>query len=438
MKKHLLVFIFSIFTFHISTAQISILASDLPAVNDELRYSIGTGSLNLNQTGANQTWDFSKLKATNQELIKHSAPLQTPYIFQFLNNSTFGYPEKGLPVPAGFIENPFTFIKKSNSVYIITGRGATAQNLPLGIVYNPKDTLYVFPLIYGKTYGGSFAGSASLATFGGLSQTGDRTSIVDGWGTIKTPYGTFECLRVKSTVNEMDSIVFGPTQLPIQNNRIEYRWLAKGEKYPILEVIAPSNPLVGSTSIRFKDIYRPEVFVNHANFTASNRNVTVGDTCFLLDRSVATPNSYSWEIFPKTAKFNFVGGTNANSAAPKIIFQEAGVYDVKLSTVYAAGSDDTLKTAFINAVPTGLADITGIQHLQIYPNPSNAWYHVSGEFGQSTHIQILDIQGKIIEESTFETPENQFLIDLSNAPKGVYFLQIQSDGKRNIEKIILN
>lgn len=438
MKKSILVLVLTFCTFQFLQAQISILASDMPAVNDELRYSIGSGSLNLNQIGANQTWDFSRLKANNQELIKYSAPLQTPYILQFINNSTFGYPETGLPVPAGFIENPYTFIKKSNSVYIITGRGATAQSLPLGIVYNPKDTLFVFPLTYGKTYGGNFQGSVSLASFGGLSQTGDRMSTVDAWGTIKTPYGTFDCIRVKSVVNEMDSIVFGGTQLPLQNNRIEYRWLAKGEKFPILEVIAPSNPLLGASSIRFKDIYRPEVFVNHANFTASNRNVVVGDTCYLIDRSVATPKAYNWEIFPKTAKYNFVGGTNASSASPKIIFQEAGIYDVKLSTQYSAGSDDTLKTAFINAVPTGLSDLIGIKNLQIFPNPSTGIVYVNGEFGKTTQVQILDIQGKMIEQVSFDTPENQFLIDFTHFQKGVYFIQIQSDDKINIEKIILN
>ena len=151
-----------------------------------------------------------------------------------------------------------------------------------------------------------------------------------------------------------------------------------------------------------------------------------------------SPKAYNWEIFPKTAKYNFVGGTNASSASPKIIFQEAGIYDVKLSTQYSAGSDDTLKTAFINAVPTGLSDLIGIKNLQIFPNPSTGIVYVNGEFGKTTQVQILDIQGKMIEQVSFDTPENQFLIDFTHFQKGVYFIQIQSDDKINIEKIILN
>jgi len=419
-------------------AQITITANDLPAVNDEIRFSIGTGSINLNATGADLTWDFSRLKATNQELIKFSAPLQTPYLLQFLTNSTFGYPETGLPVPAGFIDNPYTFIRKTNSAYVITGRGATAQSLPLGLVYSPKDTLYSLPLTYGKEFGGLFSGSAGLATFGSISQNGERTNTVDAWGSLTTPFGTFECLRVKSIIEETDSIDFGPTQLPLQNNRTEYRWLAKGQKIPILEVIVPSNPLAGGTTIRFKDIYRPEVFVNHANFTASNRNVVVGDTCFLINRSVATPESYNWEIFPKSAKYAFVGGTSASSAAPKVIFSELGIYDIKLSTEYSAGSDDTLKTGFINVIATGLNDFTGISNLQIYPNPTTDFLNISGEFGKLTTIQLVDLQGKQLIESSIETPENQFNIDLNGIQKGIYFIHIQTNGKRDIKKVILN
>jgi hypothetical protein len=438
MRKFILLISFSLIGYVQTNAQITITANDLPAVNDEIRYSVGSGSINLNATGEDLTWDFSKLKATNQELIKFSAPLQTPYLLQFLTNSTFGYPETGLPVPAGFIDNPYTFIRKTNSAYVITGRGATAQSLPLGLVYSPKDTLYSLPLTYGKEFGGNFSGTAGLASFGSISQNGVRTNTVDAWGSLTTPFGTFDCLRIKSVIEETDSIVFGQTQLPLQNNRTEYRWLAKGQKIPILEVIVPSNPLVGGTTIRFKDIYRPEVFVSHANFTASNRNVVVGDTCFLINRSVATPESYNWEVFPKTAKYAFVGGTSASSAAPKIIFSELGAYDIKLTTQYSAGSDDTLKTGFINVIATGLYDFTGISNLQIYPNPTTDFLNISGEFGKLTTIQLVDLQGKLLMESSIETPENQLNVDLNGVQKGIYFIHIQSNGKRDIKKVILN
>ncbi len=438
MRKFLLSISFCLMGIYQLQAQITITANDLPAVNDEIRFSVGSGSVNLNATGADLTWDFSKLKATNQELIKFSAPLQTPYLLQFLTNSTFGYPETGLPVPAGFIDNPYTFIRKTNSAYVITGRGATAQSLPLGLVYSPKDTLYSLPLTYGKEFGGNFSGTAGLASFGSISQNGVRTNTVDAWGSLTTPFGTFDCLRVKSVIEETDSIVFGPTQLPLQNNRTEYRWLAKGQKIPVLEVIVPSNPLAGGTTIKFKDIYRPEVFVNHANFTSSNRNVVVGDTCFLLNRSVGTPESFNWEIFPKSAKYSFVGGTSASSAAPKIIFSELGIYDIKLRATYSAGTDDTLKTSFINVIATGLNDFTGISNLQIYPNPTTDFLNISGEFGKLTSIQLVDLQGKLLLETIIETPENQFNIDLKGIDKGIYFIHFQTNGKRDIKKVILN
>ena len=70
MRKIILLVNFCFFCLIEVNAQITITANDLPAVNDEIRFSIGSGSINLNATGADLTWDFSKLKATNQNFMK--------------------------------------------------------------------------------------------------------------------------------------------------------------------------------------------------------------------------------------------------------------------------------------------------------------------------------------------------------------------------------
>ena len=93
-------------------------------------------------------------------------------------------------------------------------------------------------------------------TEGSLKQTGWRKTSVDGWGTIKTPYFTtpVQVLRVRSEVNEMDSITYLTTKLAIPRHYVDYKWLANGEHYPALWI---TTNVVGTsevpTTVRYRD-----------------------------------------------------------------------------------------------------------------------------------------------------------------------------------------
>ncbi|MCG9881445.1 MAG: PKD domain-containing protein [Bacteroidia bacterium] len=332
-----------------SQAQISILNADMPRANDTLRFSNAINNflpITFEGTGANFNWNFSNMGIQNQEVQRYYAPTATPYFLQFFSAS-YGVPEGNLnlgPVGGGTASNAFSFYRATNQSLVLVGRGATIQNLPLGIVYTSRDTLYKFPLQFGDTLEGNYIGEASFQALGTLKQVGTRTSIVDGWGTITTPYGTFNCLRVKSTIIGSDSIIFGGFGIPIPNDRTEYTWLAKGERFPVLEVIV-NNLTNQITSIRFKDRYRPEAYVNNANFNSNRAVAAVGDTITLTSTSLGNPTSYNWQITPN--KFSFVAGTNASSASPRLVFSDTGNYSVRLSVGYLGGSDDTLKVDYI-------------------------------------------------------------------------------------------
>lgn len=327
-------------------AQISILNADMPQANDNLRYSTTASTFDYTSTGANYTWDFSSIKVQNQDVQKYFSPLQTPYLLQFLSNASYGIPQsnQGLGPIGGVASNVYMFYKTSSAAQIIVGRGATIQSLPLGIVYAPKDTVFKYPLTFGSTYSGSFSGEQSLATLGTLKQAGTRSTTVDGWGKITTPYGTFDCIRVKSIVDETDSIIFNGFGIPLPNSKIEYTWLAKTEKYPIMEVVV--NSLTSAvTSIKYKDIYRPEAYVNNANFSANKVGGKIGDTITLSNKSFGIPKTFNWTITPGT--YVFAAGSSATSENPKVIFTATGKYSVKLSLTYEGAADDTLRTDYI-------------------------------------------------------------------------------------------
>ena len=79
-----------------------------------------------------------------------------------------------------------------------------------------------------------------------------RTTQVDGWGEITTPYGTFSALRIHHRIVESDSIrvsVGGFNNwvgipIPVAH---EYEWRAVGEKEPIL--VIKTNEISGGENV---------------------------------------------------------------------------------------------------------------------------------------------------------------------------------------------
>ena len=60
---------------------------------------------------------------------------------------------------------------------------------------------------------------------------------MDGWGTLVTPYKTYNVLRVKTTLAGYDSVEFsGQVFAGNRPPQVIYKWLAKGEIVPVLEI----------------------------------------------------------------------------------------------------------------------------------------------------------------------------------------------------------
>lgn len=80
------------------------------------------------------------------------------------------------------------------------------------------------------------------------------------------------------------------------------------------------------------------------------------DTVQLIDRSAYLPTAWQWTLAPATV--SFVGGTNANSQEPRVIFQAPGQYTVQLIATNKYGSDTTVsvKTIHIGGVRLPFAD----------------------------------------------------------------------------------
>lgn len=444
MKRNILIIVFVAAVISLK-AQITIMNADMPKANDTLRFSLApAGNFNFATTGLNTTWDFSRLVPASQDVEKYASPLSSSYVIYFAT-ATYGVKENNLSLGAftggAGLSNVMGFYKNTATASVLLGRGVSFNSLPLGLTLAPKDTIYKFPLTVGRRDSCSFAGSLSLATLGGFTQSGYRITTVDGWGKITTPYGLFDCIRVKSVIKEVDSISISGFSIPIPNNRTEYKWLAKGEKFPILEVVVTAGGLGvgGTTTVRFKDRYRPELFVNNANFTTSKVNATTTDTVNLNDACAGSPIAYQWTITPNTV--SYVAGTSSTSQNPRVLFNAAGKYSIKLQATYQGGSDDTTRTNYIT-ITGGNSAVKEIKYspleIIVFPVPASNGLNVQfSKPVKGVSIHVYDILGKEKDVNTEWSKAGSLAsLDISGMSNGVYFVRMNVEGKDITKKFI--
>ena len=266
MRKIYFLFFGLVLTLVVSSqSPITLSSSSFPVSGDTLRYSTATiaSAGNYTQTGANFVWNYSGLVYSGQGRRDFIASSQTPYFFYFLSLTEFG--EKKADIGAGpiLITNNYDFYKKQTSpinAYIADGSGMTYSSLPIPNYYSNKDELYVLPLTYPKYDSTTFrfsTFSASTVIPISYSKTGYRVTKVDGWGTVTTPFGTQNCLRIETTQYSKDTIKTTIIPIGFTNNQRSYQWLTTTNKIPFLEI---SGTLVGNnftpTSVKYVNTYQ--------------------------------------------------------------------------------------------------------------------------------------------------------------------------------------
>ncbi len=276
MKKCLLVFLLLVTNGFYSNlnAQITITNADMLSVNDTFRLSttIDMWSIDPTLTGANYTWDFSFLTPNAQDLDTAVSVGSTPFLYQVYFNNAFVYPAwkadyavagQGFDI-SGFVtvSDVFDYFKNSSTKFQNVGFGSNISGIPSSTRKDPIEVIYEFPLNYLDTYTNYSEYEFEIPTIMAYKQTMDKSAEVDGWGTVITPYGTFNALRVKFTLDITDSTYIDAVGFPIVIPRpqsYEYHWLANGEDVPVLKLAATTGDVV--TQITYKDFFIPNIGV---------------------------------------------------------------------------------------------------------------------------------------------------------------------------------
>ncbi len=304
-----------------SKGQITISSADLSHSGDQFVISTGIAFSGMDPalTGANYTWDYSLLTSASQTIdtvfdeASTGSLLSLYFIDNGFNPNRSNQCRHGNSFTAGQVNvsDVWDFFYNSSSSFTQPGYGAIVNGAPLPIAFTPKDIIYEFPLTYNASNvsisGYTLDLTSTLGIYYSVEKT--RSNLVDGWGTVTTPYGTFDALRMMSTIVEVDSFYidslgFGFATPPITT--VEYKWLSTGKGVPVLQI----NTAVGgiTTSISYLDSMQT---------TATNEIQSA------ISEITLFPNPVSKELFVKynvLSKGNFF--IEIYSAAGKLITSE--------------------------------------------------------------------------------------------------------------------
>jgi len=246
-------------------AQVVISSGDMPVPGLLPRYSIDSAqSVNPSAiTGPNQIWDYSTLVPSFQRVDTFVTPPST-YAANF-PGATVAIVRNGNGASAGgFTFNKgYNFYKTSTAGFDNLGTGGNVSGFDLSLYNNPADHVYKFPLNYDDRDTSYSEATLQIPFFLYVHQEQTRIYHVDSWGDLTTPFGTFSTIRVRNELTGYDTISVPSQSINFGNPRplsIEYKWLTKGEKVPVLSVTgAFFNGVEQMGNAVYRDSLRPNV-----------------------------------------------------------------------------------------------------------------------------------------------------------------------------------
>lgn len=262
-----------------SYSQITITNADMPAVNDTVRWSttFDQWGIDATETGANYVWDYSFLTETGQDLDTFFTVSSTPFAYQFYFNNIVLYPTHKANFATrgqGFdlfgvvtMTNVYDFFKVDAGQFSNVGFGSNINGIPASVRSIPVDTIYKFPLDYSDAFTSHGEWLMSIPNTFTYGQRKVRNVNVEGWGTLITPLGTFQTLKVKMDLDIVDTLSVDSLGINLSFPRptaTEYHWLANGFNVPLLQINTSFGII---TTIKYQDSLRTNVGINEEEVT---------------------------------------------------------------------------------------------------------------------------------------------------------------------------
>lgn len=341
MKYLFLPLIMGLFV-QLCSAQITFQSTDLPVAPSTFNNGVDTmpSGVVVGPAGANQTWDYSSVTQHITETVDHQTSAASGYSGSFPTATNAITPDGST---YGFFINTGSAFTGQGLAGDLLGNGSTVV-----VQFSPTFDLYRFPTQYGGAFGGTygFQQTASGSSVGQpvnqvrITYVSNYTDSIDGYGTVTTPMGTYDCLRqkrVEYTDTKIEFKLFSfsswSTADRIYDTTITYIYLAKETEGPVVTVAVEQ----GSVSRVTYSLIPPAPI---ADFTANN---PYGGTVDFTDESSNSPATYSW---------TFGDGSTSTSSNPRHTYAANGTYNVCLTVTNATGTDTYCQNVTVNGIFT--------------------------------------------------------------------------------------
>ena len=252
-------------------AQITIVKADMPVAGDTIRFSNASIQtvVDLTLTGTSYLWNFANLIPVSQGVDTFLTVSSTPFIYSLFYNQFGSNPanlaQKGQDITGVTqlqITNVFNFYNKTNSQYEQVGIGASLNGITTPVAFSSHDIIYRFPMNFGNADSSDSNMSLTIPALGTYAQQTHRVNHVDGWGSLVTPYGTHNVLRVVTDLTGSDSLYVDTLGFGFSQQRPltrEYKWWANGMEIPLLQI---NTTVLGTNETITTIIYRDNYVVN--------------------------------------------------------------------------------------------------------------------------------------------------------------------------------
>ncbi len=194
--------VFTITTFLLAmvcslNAQITINADDMnftPGIVTTRQESDGPIEIDLGESGANRSWDFSGIEVDSSGPTYVLEPEGLPGADQF-EDATIAYYQETPELEMTF----YVFANANEDFVDALGMGVEMQGQIFAIPMEIEGHQFNFPFSYGYEWDYVLTNN-----FGGELGIDSIHSVVDAWGTITDLAGEFQCLRVFEFKRETD------------------------------------------------------------------------------------------------------------------------------------------------------------------------------------------------------------------------------------------
>lgn len=356
------------------------------------------------------------------------------------------------------VEDIFNFYDLSGDALSQVAVGARLSGFPIVLEYENPDRVYAFPMQYGNKDTSYSAYSLQLDSIPGTgiavsfiyNHRQQRYNHIEGWGTLKTPFGVFNnVLKLKSIVNSQDTLILQGDTLPLNllsQNLIEYKWFSPDYGIPLLKITARVingtliyQDLEYIDSLRCFDPFSVFAYQPFPPVISSDEdNVEV--SFFSLS---VNGDYFRWDFGDTSSSANTASGPDAVH-----IYSEGGLFTVRLVTCNAACPSPVCDTFSLPVLIIDLrADsVTPVHRLPemniaITPNPFHGklFVHVDCTMNETMNLTVYDLAGKpefISDSRRFLPGHHRSEFDFHRLPAGVYLAKAETETVSRVFKLI--